>query len=247
MKNNFNLVVVRDYEAMSKAAADIIAAQIIEKPDSVLGLATGATPTGTYQNLVEMYRAGKLDFSQITSFNLDEYHPISRDNDQSYNYFMQTNLFDHVNTNPANVHLPDGECADVDAECADYEAKIDAKLGLDLQLLGLGHNGHIGFNEPADIFPKVTNYTPLAQSTITANSPYFSNPDNMPRHAITMGIGTIFQAKHILMLASGVAKADIVAKVFGDEITPQVPGSILQLHPNMTLIVDKPAAEKLDI
>ena len=244
MKTNFNLVVVTDYEAMSKAAADIIAAQIIKKPDSVLGLATGSTPVGTYRQLVEMHGAGKLDFSKITSFNLDEYHPISRNNDQSYNYFMQINLFDHVNANPENVHLPDGECADVNAECAGYEAKING-VGLDLQLLGLGHNGHIGFNEPSDSFAKITHYTPLTQSTIIANSPYFSNPDDMPRHAITMGIGTIFQAKHILMLVSGAAKADIVARVFQGDITPQVPGSILQLHPNITLIADKQAAEKL--
>jgi len=241
---NLKIIVAADYDGLSATAADIIAGQIAAKPDSVLGLATGSTPIGTYRALVEKHKAG-LDFSRITSFNLDEYFPIKQSNDQSYMYFMRENLFAHVNINPANINIPSGEVADAKAECAAYEAKIAVK-GLDLQLLGVGNNGHIGFNEPCDFFPKTTHHTALAQSTIDANARFFESTDDVPKHALTMGIGTIFQAKRILMVASGAGKADIMQKLFFGPITPQVPGSILQLHPDVTLVVDKDAATKLE-
>ena len=241
---NLTIIKAADYETLSIKAAEIIAAQIGAKPDAVLGLATGATPVGTYKELVAKHKAGSLDFSAVSAFNLDEYYPIKRTNDQSYCYYMQDNLFGHVNINPANVHIPDGEAADAPAECAKYEAKV-AAARLDLQLLGIGKNGHIGFNEPADHFPKTTNHVALTQSTIDANSYFFENAADMPRHALTMGIGTIFAAKRILLLVSGGAKADIIKQAFFGPITPQLPASILQLHSDVTLIVDSDAGKNL--
>ncbi|MCL2397319.1 MAG: glucosamine-6-phosphate deaminase [Defluviitaleaceae bacterium] len=242
---NFRIIVANDYDGLSDVAASVIAAQISTKPDSVLGLATGSTPIGTYERLMAMHKADGLDFSQVTSFNLDEYYPIRRNDPQSYNYFMGHRLFDHVNINPANTYVPNGEVADPEEECVRYEEKIGPG-GLDLQLLGIGMNGHIGFNEPADHFPAATHLTPLHPATITSNSPYFDNPDDIPKHAITMGIGTIFRAKHILWLISGAAKADIARQVVFGPITPQVPGSALQLHPRVTLIMDAAAASKME-
>lgn len=239
------IIVTKDYEDMSKKAAAIIAAQVAEKPDCVLGLATGSTPIGTYKNLVEWYENGSLDFSQVRTVNLDEYRGLPRDNDQSYYYFMHDNLFNHVNIDEANTNVPDGTNPDADAECARYEALIASYGGLDLQLLGLGHNGHIGFNEPAQEFDKTTHCVDLQESTIEANKRFFASADDVPKQAYTMGIGTIMKAKKILVVANGEGKADIVAKAFFGPVTPEVPASILQFHPNVTIVVDEAAASKL--
>lgn len=230
-----------DYQEMSRAAARILAAQIQLKPDCVLGLATGSTPIGTYEELVRMYRDGQLDFSEVRSANLDEYRGLLRDNDQSYYYFMQQNLFRHVNIRPENTNIPDGSQPDADAECARYEDVLAHLGGVDLQILGLGHNGHIGFNEPADHFPKATHCVDLTRSTIEANRRFFEREEDVPRQAYTMGIGTIMKARKILLLVSGAAKADILAAALRGPVTPQVPASILQFHPDVTVIADEAA------
>ena len=235
---------VRDYEEMSRKAAAVIAAQIIAKPDSVLGLATGSTPIGTYKNLVAAYNAGDLDFSQIKSANLDEYRGLTKDNDQSYYYFMNDNFFDHINIDKANTNVPNGMEPDAEKECARYEELIASLGGVDLQLLGLGHNGHIGFNEPAPQFDKITHCVDLQESTIEANKRFFASIDDVPRQAYTMGCGTIMKAKKILILVSGADKADILYQVVNGPVTPQVPASILQFHPDVILIADEAAMSK---
>ncbi len=235
----------KDYEDMSKKAANIIASQVVLKPDCVLGLATGSTPIGAYKNLVEKYEQGDLDFSQVTTVNLDEYKGLPRENDQSYYYFMHDNLFDHVNVKPENTHLPDGTKEDSDEECARYEELIRTLGGQDLQLLGLGHNGHIGFNEPDAIFEKATHCVDLQESTIEANKRFFASSDDVPRQAYTMGIGTIMQAKKILVVVSGEDKADTVAKAFFGPVTPEVPASILQFHKDVILVADEAALSKV--
>ena len=235
----------KDYEDMSKKAANIIASQIVLKPNCVLGLATGSTPIGAYKNLVEKYEQGDLDFSQVTTVNLDEYKGLPRENDQSYYYFMHDNLFDHVNVKPENTHLPDGTKEDSDEECARYEELIRTLGGQDLQLLGLGHNGHIGFNEPDAIFEKATHCVDLQESTIEANKRFFASSDDVPRQAYTMGIGTIMQAKKILVVVSGEDKADTVAKAFFGPVTPEVPASISQFHKDVILVADEAALSKV--
>ncbi len=239
------IIVTKNYDEMSKAAANIIAAQVITKPNCVLGLATGSTPIGTYKNLVEKYNNGDLDFSDVSTVNLDEYRGIDHDNDQSYYYFMNDNLFNHVNIDKARTHVPNGMEPDSDKACADYEAIVKSYGGVDLQLLGLGHNGHIGFNEPADEFPKTTHCVDLQESTIEANKRFFASIDDVPKQAYTMGIGTIMAAKNILLIASGKDKAEIVKKAFYGPVKPEVPASILQLHPSVTIIVDEDAASLL--
>lgn len=234
----------KNYDEMSKKAAHIIASQVILNPDCVLGLATGSTPVGTYKNLIEWYQNGDLDFSQITSCNLDEYRGLSGDNDQSYRYFMNHNLFDHVNIRKECTYVPNGLDKDSDAACKAYEEIIEKVGGIDLQLLGLGHNGHIGFNEPADEFPKTTHCVDLTESTIQANKRFFENEADVPRQAYTMGIGTIMSAKKILVVVSGEDKAEILNKVINGPITPQVPASILQLHPDVTIVADEAALSK---
>ena len=234
-----------DYNEMSRKAANIIASQVIMKPDCVLGLATGSTPIGTYERLVELYEEGDLDFSDVKTVNLDEYKGLPRTNDQSYYYFMHDNLFDKVNIDPANTNLPDGMEPDSDQECARYEDLIRSLGGVDLQLLGLGHNGHIGFNEPADAFDKETHCVDLQESTIEANKRFFASADEVPKQAYTMGIGTIMRAKKILIVVSGEDKADIVAKAFFGPVTPAVPASILQMHGDVTLVADAAALSKI--
>lgn len=234
-----------DYKEMSRKAANIIASQVIIKPDCVLGLATGSTPIGTYERLVELYEEGDLDFSDVKTVNLDEYKGLPRTNDQSYYYFMHDNLFDKVNIDPANTNLPDGMEPDSDQECARYEDLIRSLGGVDLQLLGLGHNGHIGFNEPADAFDKETHCVDLQESTIEANKRFFASADEVPKQAYTMGIGTIMRAKKILIVVSGEDKADIVAKAFFGPVTPAVPASILQMHGDVTLVADAAALSKI--
>ena len=235
----------KDYEDMSRKAANIIASQVVLKPDCVLGLATGSTPIGAYKNLVEKYEQGDLDFSQVTTVNLDEYKGLPRENDQSYYYFMHDNLFDHVNVKPENTHLPDGTKEDSDEECARYEELIRTLGGQDLQLLGLGHNGHIGFNEPDAIFEKATHCVDLQESTIYENKIFFASADDVPKQAYTMGIGTIMQAKKILVVVSGEDKADTVAKAFFGPVTPEVPASILQFHKDVILVADEAALSKV--
>ena len=236
----------KDYYDVSRKAANIMSAQIIMKPNAVLGLATGSTPVGMYKQLIEWYKKGDLDFSQITSVNLDEYKGLPRDNDQSYYYFMNHNLFDHINIDKANTHVPNGMEPDAAKECANYEELIKSLGGVDLQLLGLGHNGHIGFNEPAEEFDKVTHCVDLQESTIEANKRFFESADDVPRQAYTMGIGTIMSAKKIVVVVSGEDKADIVKRAFSGPVTPSVPASILQMHPDVTVICDAAAYSKVE-
>ena len=235
------IIKTKDYADMSRKAANIIAAQVIMKPDCVLGLATGSTPIGTYKELIKAYENGDLDFSLVKTANLDEYRGLEKTNDQSYDYFMKDNLFNHININFDNLNIPNGEKPDAEEECKRYEEVVKALGGQDLQLLGMGHNGHIGFNEPADEFPKETHCVDLQESTIQANKRFFEKVEDVPTQAYTMGIGTIMQAKKILVIASGVDKAEIVKKAFFGPITPQVPASILQLHPDVTVVVDEAA------
>lgn len=239
------IIKAKDYDDMSRKAAAVIAAQIIMKPDSVLGLATGSTPIGTYKNLVDAYKKGDLDFSKVKSVNLDEYRGLPRENDQSYYYFMHDNLFKHVNINLDNTHLPDGTELDSDKACTEYEAIIESVGGQDLQLLGLGHNGHIGFNEPNDEFDRLTHCVDLTESTIEANKRFFASADDVPKQAYTMGIGTIMKAKKILVVVSGADKAKIVKEAFFGAVTPKVPASILQFHPDVTIVADEAALSLL--
>ena len=235
----------KDYEEMSRRAAGIVSAQIIMKPDCVLGLATGSTPVGLYKQLIEWYRNGDLDFSGVRTVNLDEYKGISRENDQSYYYFMHQNLFDHVNIPAGNTHLPDGMEPDSEKECRRYEELIQSMGSVDLQLLGIGHNGHIGFNEPSDVFDKQVHCVNLTQSTIEANKRFFASAEEVPRQAYTMGIQTIMRSKKILIIANGEGKADIVRDAFFGPITPMVPASVLQLHNDVTLVADEAALSKI--
>ena len=235
------IIKAKDYDDMSKKAADVIASQVILKPNGVLGLATGSTPIGAYKELISKYEAGRLDFSGITTVNLDEYKGLPRDNDQSYFYFMNDNLFGHVNIDTNNTHLPDGMIADSDQACQEYDDVIASVGGIDLQLLGLGGNGHIGFNEPAEIFKKDTHCVDLAGETIEANKRFFASAEDVPRQAYTMGIRTIMSAKKVLVIASGEGKAKAVRDAFFGEITPQVQASILQLHKNVIVIADEAA------
>ena len=239
------IIVAKDYAEMSRKAASILAAQLIQKPDCVLGLATGGTPVGTYEKLVEWYNAGDLDFSQVTTVNLDEYRGLPRTNDQSYWYFMHEHLFNHVNVRPDAVNVPNGENPDAEAACAEYEEIIKAVGGIDLQLLGIGHDGHIGFNEPADHFAVTTQCVDLTDETIEANKRFFASKDDVPRQAYTMGIGTIMKARKVLLIANGKGTAEIVKKSFFGPVCPQVPASILQLHPDFTLVIDEEAASLL--
>ncbi|MBP3412688.1 MAG: glucosamine-6-phosphate deaminase [Oscillospiraceae bacterium] len=239
------IIVAENYEAMSRQAANILSSHVTMKPDCVLGLATGSTPIGTYQELIKRYEAGDLDFSQVKTVNLDEYVGLEPTHDQSYRYFMQTQLFDHINVKPENTNVPQGMAQDVEAECARYNAVIASMGGIDVQVLGMGHNGHIGFNEPAEIFEKETHKVELQDSTIEANARFFATRDEVPRYAITMGIQSIMQARQILVVVSGAGKADIVEKAFRGPVTPKVPASILQMHPDVILVGDKEALSKL--
>ena len=235
----------KDYDDMSRKAANIIAAQVTMKPDCVLGLATGSSPIGTYKELIARYNNGDLDFSKATSVNLDEYKGLPGDNDQSYRYFMNHNFFDHVNLPKERTFVPDGTEPDADKACDAYNQIIADVGGIDLQLLGLGHNGHIGFNEPADCFPPVTHCVDSTASTIDANKRFFDSEDDVPKQAYTMGIGNIMLARKIVVVVSGADKADILKKVVEGPITPEVPASILQLHPDVTIVADEAAAAKL--
>ena len=229
-------ITVDTYEKLSRQAANIISAQVILKPDSVLGLATGSSPLGTYKQLIEWYEKGDVDFSKVTSVNLDEYVGLDGKNDQSYRYFMNKNFFEHINIDINNTFVPNGCAVDLAEECRRYDEHIAKLGGIDLQLLGIGLDGHIGFNEPDKYFVKSTHVVKLHESTIKANSRFFSNQDEVPKRAITMGMVSIMQAKKILLIASGEAKRDILEKAFYGPITPEIPASILQLHPDITVI-----------
>ena len=235
------IIRTKDYEDMSRRAAAIIAAQVVLKPDCVLGLATGGTPVGIYKNLVNWYQGGDLDFSEVTSVNLDEYRGLPRAHKESYWSFMHRNLFDYVNMNPNHINLPDGMNMDADAECARYDKVIESVGGIDLQLLGIGHDGHIGFNEPSNAFDLGTHCVKLTDETIDANQRFFNNREEVPREAYTMGTRTIMQARKVLMVVSGKDKAEIIKKAFYGPVTPEVPASILQMHPDFTLVADEDA------
>ena len=235
----------KDYKDMSRKAANIISAQVIMKPNCVLGLATGSTPIGTYDQLVEWYNKGDLDFSEVTTVNLDEYKGLPRTNDQSYYYFMHQHLFDRVNINPEQTNVPNGMEPDAEKECGRYEGLIHLLGGVDLQLLGLGHNGHIGFNEPGIAFEKETHCVKLTERTIKANMRFFVSENDVPKEAYTMGIKTIMSAHRILVVVSGADKAEAVKNAFFGPVTPAVPGSILQLHNDVTLVADEAALSKI--
>jgi len=244
-RGNMKIFVTEDYDAMSCTCAEFMAAQIKAKPCTVLGLATGSTPIGTYKELIRMHKAGEADFSGVTTFNLDEYYPIQKSNDQSYDYFMREQLFNHVNIDLARVNIPNGEAADIAAECNRYEAAIKAAGGIDFQILGIGLNGHIGFNEPDEVFAAKTHQVTLDESTIKANARFFASQNEVPRQAVTMGIGTIMMAKTVLLMINGAKKAEIAKKTILGSITPNVPASVLQLHQNVLVVLDKDAAEAL--
>ncbi len=231
----------KDYDDMSRKAANIISAQIILKPDCVLGLATGSTPIGAYKQLVEWYNKGDLDFSEVTTVNLDEYKGLPRDNDQSYYYFMRENLFKHVNIPEGRSFLPDGTEPDSEKACSRYNEIIHQVGGIDLQLLGLGQNGHIGFNEPDDHFSLETHCVDLTPSTIEANKRFFEKKEDVPRQAYTMGIKTIMQAKRVLLVASGKEKAQALRDAVYGPVTPALPASILQYHKNVYIVADEAA------
>ena len=239
------IYVGKDYAEMSRIAANVISAQVMLKPACTLGLATGSTPIGMYQVLSERCANGELDFSAVKSINLDEYVGLSPEHDQSYRYFMNTNLFDHINIDKANTNVPNGLAADPDAECARYDAVIEELGPIDVQVLGMGHNGHIGFNEPSDVFELGTHKVDLAESTIEANARFFSSANEVPRQALTMGIRAIMQAKTVLVVVSGKGKAEIVKKAFTGPVTPQCPASILQMHPDVILVGDEEALSLL--
>ena len=237
--------VYKDADAIGKAAAALFAARVIEKPDCVLGLATGSTPIPTYKAMAELYKAGAVDYSKVTTYNLDEYVGLGHEHDQSYYYFMHDNLFKYINVPEENVNVLSGTAKDLEAECASYEERIQKSGGIDLQILGIGHNGHIAFNEPDDAFAPVTHVVSLTARTIEANTRFFASSADVPRQAVSMGIGTIMKAKAIVLVATGAGKAQAVHDMVYGEITPQCPASILQLHPNVTIMVDKEAGSML--
>ena len=227
---------VKNYEELSTKAAALICAQVNVKPNCVLGLATGSSPLGTYAKMIEKCANGEVDFSEVTSINLDEYMGLDGNHDQSYRYFMNTNLFSKINIDLAKTHVPNGCATDLEAECKAYDALIAAHGGIDLQLLGIGLDGHIGFNEPDKYFEKATHVVELDPSTIEANARFFASEADVPRKAVTMGMGGIMTAKKVLLIASGKNKKEIMEKAFFGPITPEVPASILQLHPDLTVI-----------
>ncbi|WP_068747575.1 glucosamine-6-phosphate deaminase [Thermovenabulum gondwanense] len=238
------VIVVKDYAELSKKAALFVVEEITKKPDLVLGLATGNTPLGMYQELVRLFQKGKVDFSKVVTFNLDEYVGLSPEDKNSYHYYMFENFFKHINIPPENIHIPNGIADDIEEECRSYDEEILKYERIDLQILGIGINGHIGFNEPGDELITSTHVTELSEETRKANSKFFENPDEVPRFAITMGLGTIMKARKILLLASGREKAKIIAEFLGEEsVSTKVPASFLLIHPDVTCIIDEEAAQ----
>jgi glucosamine-6-phosphate deaminase len=237
---------VKDYAELSRKAANIISAQVIIKRDCVLGLATGSSPIGTYKQLIEWYQKGDIDFSDVKTVNLDEYKGLSKENNQSYAYFMRKSFFDYINIQPKNTYIPEGNAVNANEECGRYDQVIQSLGGIDLQLLGIGHNGHIGFNEPREIFETGTHCVALTESTIGANARLFERKEDVPRYAYTVGIKTILQSKKIVLIVSGEDKANIVNEAFFGTVTPAVPASILQMHPDVILIGDEAALSKIN-
>ena len=235
------VIVTKNYDEMSVKAGELMADIIKNKPTCVLGLATGSTPVGMYKVLVEKYNAGEIDFSKVSSVNLDEYYPITPDNDQSYRYFMNENLFDKVNIDKTKTAVPDGTAEDVEAFCKAYEAHIDELGGVDVQVLGIGRNGHIGFNEPDDELFRYTHLTALTPDTIEANSRFFASEDEVPKHALTMGVKSVFKARKVLLLASGKNKAEAVKAMIEGKISTSCPATLLCLHNDVTVICDEDA------
>jgi glucosamine-6-phosphate deaminase len=240
---NINIYIMDDYAQMSKKGADVICDLVNKKPDCVLGLATGSTPIGMYQELITLYKENKVDFSGICTFNLDEYYPILKSNEQSYDYFMRDNFFNHVNIGTNKINLPNGEATDITKECKEYEEKMKAAGGIDLQVLGMGLNGHIGFNEPDTSLNTGTSVIQLDESTIDANARFFESRADVPKQAISMGIKSIMTAKRILLLVNGEKKAKIVKEALTGKITTAIPASLLQLHPDVVVVLDKEAAQ----
>jgi hypothetical protein len=243
----FRIEKVKDYSVLSKKAAMIIAAEITQREHPVLGLATGSTPIGAYQVLRELYREGRLDFSAVRTVNLDEYRGLSPEDSHSYRYFMNQELFHHINIDMEKTKVPNGLLTDANKACAEYEEHIRKLGGIHLQILGLGHDGHIGFNEPGDFFPNETHCVKLTEETIEANQRFFSSKEEVPKEAYTMGIGTIMKAKKILLMVSGKDKADILQKVLEGPVTPLIPASILQFHPHVHVLADEAALSKCKI
>jgi glucosamine-6-phosphate deaminase len=239
------IVIAKDYHELSKKAANLLASQITLKPNSVLGLATGSTPMGAYSELIRIYKEGNISFSEVMTFNLDEYYGLDKENTQSYYYFMMENLFKHVNMNKNNIYIPDGRAKDINNECIEYEYKIMQAGGIDLQLLGIGRNGHIGFNEPDVKFEAQTHLVTLDDDTIEANSRFFTAMEDVPRRAISMGIKTIMHSRKIILLANGEEKAETINNMINGKITPELPASVLQLHPDVVVLLDEKAASRL--
>lgn len=235
------LIICKNYDEISERAAELIAETVKKDPKCTLGLATGSTPIGTYEKLAEMNSRGEIDFAKVKSFNLDEYYPISPENPQSYRFFMNENLFSRINIDIKNTHILDGMCKDTEGECAAFEKMIDESGGIDLQLLGIGQNGHIGFNEPSEKLDSKTHLTGLTESTINANSRFFSDAGEVPTMALTMGIGTILKARKIIILANGKSKREAVQALLDSKISTENPASILKVHVDVTLICDREA------
>lgn len=238
------IVLCENYDEISLKAAELIKEQLLRKPDSVLGFATGSTPVGTYKKLIEMFNNGEIDFKDVTSFNLDEYYPISNINEHSYHYFMNENLFKYINIPKDRIHILNGEADDPTEECDSYERQIAQAGGIDLQILGIGRNGHIGFNEPAQNLCQTTHLTALTDDTINANARFFESESLVPTYALTMGISTIFNAKKIILLASGNSKCNAIKTLFSDDISTNNPASVLKLHPDVTVICDYAAYDE---
>lgn len=238
-----NLIIVENYEELSKVAAEEFAKVIKEKPNAILGLATGGSPVGMYKELIKMYENNQLDFSKVTTVNLDEYIGLNPEHDQSYRHFMNENLFSHVNINIVNTFVPNGLATDLEAECKSYDERIQELGGIDIQLLGVGNNGHIAFNEPDEELSSGTHMISLTENTIKANARFFDNIDDVPRNAITMGVGGIMKSKKIILIASGESKAEAIKGLFSGKITTENPASMLQMHRDVTVIIDKDAAK----
>lgn len=235
------VIVCENYEQVSKEAAKIIAAQVHLKPNCVLGLATGSTPVGAYNELVDMYKKGEIDFKDVKTFNLDEYYPIKRSNDQSYYYFMHDNLFNYINIPEESIHVLNGEVSDPEKECKDYEKCIEAHGGIDLQLLGIGRNGHIAFNEPDENLVADTHVTALTDDTIDANSRFFADIKDVPTKSLTMGMASIMKARKILILINGAGKHQALKKLLSGEISTMCPATMLNMHSDVVVICDKEA------
>lgn len=238
-------IICKNYDEISKVVSKLICDEINKKPDITLGLATGSTPIGTYKELINLYNKGKIDFSKVKTFNLDEYYNLPKSNKQSYDYFMKENFFNHINIDLNNTHIPNGLANDIKTECEEYDLSIVNNGGIDLQILGIGSNAHIAFNEPSSTFKVGTSLVDLTQSTIQANSRFFEKIEDVPTQAISMGIGSIFKARKIILIASGKAKAEAIYKTLHGDINPQIPSSILKLHNDATLILDEDSASML--